>query len=93
VRFAVVRDIEAETGCEKSPSHVWEREEQEGSAAEGVDGPDRGLSYVLLVDRDRERGSVIVLTQAKTKLTRPKPKLAMRASRSLAPACLNTVEL
>lgn len=33
------------------------------------------------------------LTQAKTKLTRPNPKLAMRALRSVAPACLKTVEL
>jgi hypothetical protein len=40
-----------------------------------------------------EKMTILALTQAKTKLTRPNPKLAMRALRSLAPACLKTVEL
>lgn len=92
VRFVVGRDVEAEAGCEQSPGHVRESEQQEGSSAESVDGPDSRLSYVSAACFNLER-FLSALTQAKTKLTRPKPKLAIRALRSLAPACLKTVEL
>ena len=37
----VFRDVEAEAGGEQRPEHLREGEEQEGAAAEGVDGPDR----------------------------------------------------
>lgn len=30
-------DVEAEAGSEQRPCHLWEREEEEGAAAEGVD--------------------------------------------------------
>lgn len=39
------------------------------------------------------RENLRMLTQAKTKFTRPKPNEAINALRSLAPACLKTVEL
>ena len=35
------RDQEAETGCEQSPCHIRECEEQQGAATEGIDSPDR----------------------------------------------------
>jgi hypothetical protein len=42
----------------------------------------------------RPKVSIVQMAgQAKTKLTRPKPKEAMRASFSVAPACLKTVLL
>ena len=36
-------DQKAETGCEESPGHVREREQQKRAAAEDVDCPDGGL--------------------------------------------------
>ena len=38
--LAGIGDQEAKTGDEQRPGHVGEGEEQEGAAAEGVDGPD-----------------------------------------------------
>jgi hypothetical protein len=54
VRLAVVRDVEAEAGCEQSPGHVRESEQEQRPAAKGVDGPDGWLSYLSVVDRNTE---------------------------------------
>jgi hypothetical protein len=55
VRFTVGRDVEAEAGCEQSPGHVRESEQQERPAAEGVDGPDSWLSCVSVIALNGEK--------------------------------------
>jgi len=55
VRLAVVWDVEAEAGCEQSPGHVRESEQQEGSATEGIDGPNSWLLSTSASDRNEEK--------------------------------------
>lgn len=90
VRSVVSGDVEAEASSKKGPRHVREGEKQQGPATESIDGPDSRLGLMSAVVGDDDYSS---LTQAKTKLTKPKPNEAISALRSLAPACLKTVEL
>lgn len=35
-------NVEAETGCQESPCHLWEGEDQQSSSTPGIDGPNGG---------------------------------------------------
>lgn len=40
--WAALRNQETQTSCKQRPCHLWEGEEEQASAPESVDGPDRG---------------------------------------------------
>jgi len=50
------RDVVAHSCCEEGPEHVWEGEEQESAAAEGVDCPDGGPGEGEIYDSETEGG-------------------------------------
>ena len=40
MRPALPWDVEAESGCEKTPRHLWESEQEESATSKSINGPD-----------------------------------------------------